>query len=45
MTEMERERALARFQALRPFLEEHVPLAQIALQHGIALRTARRWVL
>jgi len=44
MTEAERERALARFQALRPFLEEHVPLAQIALQYGIALRTARRWV-
>ncbi|HEY6340099.1 MAG TPA: Mu transposase C-terminal domain-containing protein [Bryobacteraceae bacterium] len=44
MTEEERHRALARFQALRPFLEENMPLARISLQQGIALRTARRWV-
>jgi putative transposase len=44
MTEAERDRALARFRALRPFLEENVPLAEIALRHGITLRTARRWV-
>ncbi len=44
MTDAERARALVRFHALRPFLENGVPLAQIALQHGITLRTARRWV-
>jgi putative transposase len=44
MTESERDCALAHFQALRPFLEESVPLAEIALQQGITLRTARRWV-
>jgi putative transposase len=36
--------ALARFRLLRPHLEEHVPLARLARDQGIPLRTARRWV-
>lgn len=36
--------ALARFQAIRPFLEEGVPLTQLAVEQGVPLRTARRWV-
>ena len=36
--------ALARFQAIRPFLEDGIPLARIAREQGIILRTARRWV-
>jgi putative transposase len=36
--------ALARFQAIRPFLEDGVPLARLATEKGINLRTARRWV-
>jgi putative transposase len=39
-----RSRALARFQIIRPFLEDRVPLAQIAREQGVVLRTARRWV-
>ena len=39
-----RTRALARFQTLRPFLEEGIPLARIAAEQGVNLRTARRWV-
>src|SRR3954452_24300971 len=37
-------RALARFQIIRPFLEDGVPLTQIAQDQGLVLRTARRWV-
>src|SRR4051812_7861341 len=33
-----------RFQLLRPFLEEGVPLRRVARERGLALRTARRWV-
>jgi putative transposase len=36
--------ALARFQAIRPFLEDGVSLAHLAREQGIVLRTARRWV-
>ena len=39
-----RSRALARFQVIRPFLEDGVPLTQIAREQGLILRTARRWV-
>ena len=39
-----RSRALARFQAIRPFLEDGVPLTQLAREQGLILRTARRWV-
>jgi len=42
--ETERTQALARFQRLRPFLEDGVPLTRVAKAEGIALRTARRWV-
>ena len=35
------QRALDRFQVIRPFLEDGVPLAQIAREQGISLRTAR----
>jgi putative transposase len=40
----ERSRALERFRILRPFFEDHVPLTQLAKQHGIPLRTAQRWL-
>jgi putative transposase len=39
----ERTRAFERFDLLRPFLEEGVPLARVARDRGLALRTARRW--
>ena len=42
--EDERARALERFQAIRPFLEEGVPVAQLARHQGIPLRTAWRWI-
>lgn len=38
------EGARERFRILQPFLEEGVPLPQLAEQYGISLRTARRWV-
>jgi putative transposase len=44
MTNAERADALARFQVLRPHLEDGVSLQDIARQQGIHLRTARRWV-
>ena len=44
LTDEARSRALARFQAIRPFLEDGVPLTQIAREQGLVLRTARRWV-
>ncbi len=36
--------ALARYRLLRPALEEGVPLARLAREAGIPLRTAQRWV-
>ena len=44
LTDEARSRALARFQVIRPFLEDGVPLTQIAREQGLILRTARRWV-
>ena len=44
LSDDERARALARFQKIRPFLEEDIPLAQLAREQNIVLRTARRWV-
>ena len=44
MTASGSDQALELFQIVRPFLEEGISLAAIARQHGIALRTARRWV-
>jgi putative transposase len=39
-----RARALARFQIIRPFLEDGIPLTQIVREQNVTLRTARRWV-
>lgn len=36
--------ALARFKVIASFLEEDVPLPQIAQAHNIPIRTLRRWV-
>ena len=38
LTEQERASALERFRTLRPFLEEGVPLAQIAQEHELSER-------
>ncbi len=35
---------MARFRLLRPHLEEGVPLARIARDHSVVLRTAQRWL-
>jgi putative transposase len=35
---------MARYQLIQPFLGRGVPLAEVARHHGVALRTARRWV-
>jgi putative transposase len=43
-TEAERAAAQHRFAVVRPFLEEGVPLARLVREHGLALRTAWRWV-
>lgn len=43
MSEAERNRAFERFELLRPSLEDGVPLARMARDRGLALRTARRW--
>ncbi len=43
LSEAERALAFERFELLRPALEEGVPLARVARDRGIALRTARRW--
>src|SRR3954451_10231075 len=43
LSEADRSRAFERFQLLRPSLEEGTPLARVARDRGIALRTARRW--
>src|SRR3982750_1799359 len=43
LSEIERTRAFERFELLRPALQEGVPLARVARDRGIALRTAQRW--
>ena len=43
-TEAQRAEALRRFQVIRPFLEDGVPLTRIAADHDLNLRTLRRWV-
>ena len=43
LSEAERALAFERFDLLRPALEEGVPLARVARDRGIALRTAQRW--
>lgn len=44
LTDAERARALDRFRLLQPCVEDGVPLAPLARQHGMALRTAQRWL-
>jgi len=44
LSEAERRLALARFQHLRPHLEEGVPLAEVARTRGHPLRTLQRWL-
>jgi putative transposase len=44
LCDTERSRALARFEIIRPFLEDGVPLTRLARERQIVLRTARRWV-
>jgi putative transposase len=41
----ERDRALHRFRLIQPFLEDRVTLVQLAKDHGVALRTAERWIM
>jgi putative transposase len=43
LSEAERALAFERFELLRPSLEEGIPLARVARERGVALRTARRW--
>jgi putative transposase len=44
LTEAERAQAMARFEVLRPFLEDQVELTAIARQHSLSRRTLRWWV-
>jgi putative transposase len=45
LPETKRAFALSRFRILRPFLEEEIPLAHVARENGVPLRTAQRWVM
>ncbi|MDR6775744.1 Mu transposase C-terminal domain-containing protein [Azospirillum sp. BE72] len=44
LTEEGQAQAMARFAALRPHLEDGVPLARAAADAGVPLRTAQRWL-
>ena len=44
LSDSERARALERFRLLRPCLEDGVPLARLARQHHLQLRTLQRWL-
>ncbi len=44
MSESARQFALDRFGLLRPCLEDGVPLAHVARQHGLHLRSLQRWL-
>jgi putative transposase len=44
LSDAERAAALGRFNIIRPYLEQDVPLAVIARQRGIGVETARSWV-
>ncbi|HEY5359429.1 MAG TPA: helix-turn-helix domain-containing protein [Streptosporangiaceae bacterium] len=44
LTGAQRRQALARWQLLRPHLEDGVPLVRVAGQHGVPERTLRRWL-
>lgn len=43
LSEEQRREALERFRILQPYLEEGVPLARIAQDHNLVLRTLTRW--
>src|SRR5208337_5442047 len=43
LSEDQRRAALGRFQIVRPYLEEGVPLTRIAQEHKLGLRTVSRW--
>ena len=44
LSERQRERALERYRKLRPHLEQDAPLADVAKEASLPLRTAQRWV-
>ena len=44
LLEQQRQCAFGRYQALRPHLEQDVPLARVAADASMPLRTAQRWV-
>ena len=44
MPEGVRQRAFDRYQKLRPHLEQDAPLARVAREASLPLRTAQRWV-
>ena len=44
LSESQREIALRRYQMLQPFLTGESTLPKVVQSHGLALRTARRWV-
>jgi putative transposase len=44
LPEADRARAMERFQTIRPYLEEGIPVAQLARHKGIPLRTVWRWI-
>ena len=43
LSEAERALVFERIELLRPSLEEGIPLARVARERSVALRTARRW--
>ena len=44
LSDAERSAALSRFNIIRPYIEDDVPLALIARERGIGVETARSWV-
>src|SRR2546421_9789372 len=44
LTDPQRAEALSHFHLIRPFLEDGVPLTQVAREYQISIRTLRRWV-
>jgi putative transposase len=44
LTEEQRLEAMTRFAALRPHIEDGVPLTRAAADAGVPLRSARRWL-
>lgn len=44
VTEAQRQQAMARFRVLQPHVERDVPLPRAALEAGVPLRTAQRWL-